>query len=154
MSQPIISAFYDAFSQHDAKAMNDLYHEDILFNDPVFKELDHRQVTGMWHMLIARSKGELDITFHSVISDAHEAHCIWEANYFFSKTKRPVHNIIHSQMEMKDGKIIRHTDTFDLWRWCRMALGLPGALLGWTPMLQQKVRKTAAQSLEDFLQET
>ena len=47
--------------------------------------------------------------------------------------------------------IIEHRDDFDLWAWTRMALGLPGVLLGWTPIIQGKVRKTAGAGLDAYM---
>ena len=41
----------------------------------------------------------------------------------------------------EDGLIIDHRDSFDFWKWTRMALGVPGTLLGWSPIVQGKVRK-------------
>ncbi|MDB5894551.1 MAG: snoaL-like protein, partial [Rhodoferax sp.] len=35
--------------------------------------------------------------------------------------------------------------------WSRQALGAPGMLLGWTPMLRNKVRAQAAANLRKFL---
>ena len=49
------------------------------------------------------------------------------------------------------GLIIKHRDRFDFWTWSRQALGTPGLLLGWTPMLRKKVRATAAGNLAKFL---
>ena len=50
----------------------------------------------------------------------------------------------------QDGKIIRHRDRFDFWRWSRMALGPAGLILGWSPMLKNKVRRQAAKSLARY----
>lgn len=38
----------------------------------------------------------------------------------------------------------------DMWRWSRMALGAPGWLLGWSPMLVNRVRGQAARGLQSF----
>ena len=152
MSKETMQKFYDAFKAHDASTMASLYHQDAIFNDPVFKNLNQAETQGMWQMLIERSNGNLEIEYHSLLSDNEMAQCTWEATYQFSKTKREVHNIIHASMEFKDGLIIRHTDHFDLWKWSKMALGTSGALLGWTPMIKNKIRKMAMSSLETYLQ--
>ncbi|MFM7850832.1 MAG: hypothetical protein ACKO96_02715, partial [Flammeovirgaceae bacterium] len=55
-------------------------------------------------------------------------------------------------LALKDGLIYRHTDTFDFWRWSRMALGTPGKLLGWSTFLQNKVKATAMGSLKKFIE--
>lgn len=146
-----MQSFYEAFQKGDANAMGQLYHEQTTFSDPAFRNLDQAKVKGMWEMLIERSKGQLEVEFHSLVGDDKVAQCTWEAKYKFSQTGRDVHNIIHSTMEFQDGQIIKHTDQFNFWRWCRMALGIPGILLGWTPMVQNRVRKMANKSLADYM---
>ncbi len=151
MSKEIMKTFYESFQKHDATAMASLYHPDAKFSDPAFANLNQREVGGMWKMLIERSGGELEIEFHSLIGDHEVAQCTWEAKYKFSKTKREVHNIIHATMKFKDGFIVHHIDDFNFWRWSRMALGLSGTLLGWTPLLRKKVQKMAMSSLQNYL---
>jgi ketosteroid isomerase-like protein len=151
MSKETMERFYTAFKNGEAKTMGDCYHDDVEFNDPVFHHLNAKQVRAMWTMLIERSKGKLEIDFHSIIADDKMGQGTWEAKYEFSKTKNQVHNIIHTTMEFKDGLIIKHTDKFNFWRWSSMALGTPGKLLGWTPFLKTKVSKTAMKSLVDYM---
>lgn len=153
MSKDTLDKFYTAFQAHDAKKMAECYHKEVIFNDPVFQNLNYEEVTAMWAMLIERSKGRLEIMFDSVVGDDEMAQCIWEADYEFSKTGNPVHNIIHATMEFKEGLIIRHTDVFDFWRWSKMALGLTGVLLGWSPMIKNRVKKIARMSLDKYLKE-
>ena len=153
MSKRTLEKFYTAFRQLDAKTMAECYHQEVIFNDPAFQDLNHAEVTAMWAMLIERSSGKLEITFDSVVGDDELANCIWEAHYEFSKTGNPVHNVIHASMEFKDGLIIKHDDHFNFWRWSKMALGLPGVLLGWTPLLKNKVRKMARGSLDKYMKE-
>ena len=54
-------------------------------------------------------------------------------------------------MRFRDGKIIEHTDDFDLWKWSRQALGIKGWLLGWSEFVQKKIRNSAQDSLLAFL---
>ena len=71
--------------------------------------------------------------------------------YTFSATKRRVHNIIDATFRFKDGKIISHTDRFDIWRWSRAALGPVMAVIGWLPPVQKGIQKKARKGLEDFI---
>jgi len=151
MNKELITSFYEAFQRLDGKAMADHYHELAYFSDPVFKNLSTEEAGAMWQMLIDRSKGELDIQFHSVEETEDTATCIWEARYAFSQTKRRVHNVIKSKMTFEEGKIILHEDQFDFWKWSRMALGISGVLLGWTPFLKDKVRAMARNGLNDYM---
>lgn len=151
MSKQTLETFYNAFKEGDAQKMAACYHDDAVFSDPAFQNLDSDQVKAMWAMLIERSKGNLAIDFHSVIADDTIGQCTWEATYPFSKTGNKVHNIIHATMEFKDGLIVKHTDEFNFWRWSSMALGTPGKLLGWTPFLKNKVSKMAMGNLKDYM---
>jgi hypothetical protein len=39
-----------------------------------------------------------------------------------------------------------------MWNWARQALGLPGLMLGWSPWLRSKVRISAAQQLQRYVE--
>ena len=151
MSQHIelVKQFYTAFQHKDAATMASLYHPDASFQDEVFT-LKGEDIGHMWTMLCARGK-DMTMTFRDVTSSApNQVTCHWEPIYTFSGTGRKVHNRIDTVMEFKDGKIWKQRDTFNFWSWASQALGLPGMLLGWTPFLKAKVKKTANQSLSDF----
>ncbi|MGH8442926.1 MAG: nuclear transport factor 2 family protein [Nevskiaceae bacterium] len=149
-NEETIRRFYSAFQQRDAATMAACYAPDVQFSDPVFTDLRGERAGAMWKMLCERGK-DLKIEFRDVRADATTGSAHWEAWYTFSASGRKVHNIIDATFEFRDGKIVRHTDRFDLHRWAGLALGLPGKLLGWSPLLQNKVRAMAAKGLEDYL---
>lgn len=146
----VIKNFYQAFQNKDWEAMQKCYHHEVHFSDPVFPHLHGQQAKAMWHMLVAAST-DLKITFSNVTAHNDRGSCHWEAEYTFSKTGRLVHNAIKAEFEFKDGRIIRHTDSFDLWKWSKMALGISGILLGWSPFMKQKIRTMAGQNLHNFI---
>ena len=150
MNEDLIRKFYSCFQQKDWQGMQACYHNKIIFSDPVFQNLKGKHAGAMWHMLVSAGKDSI-IKFKDVKADANKVSTDWDAWYTFSRSGNKVHNIIHAEFEFMDGKIIRHSDSFDLTRWAGMALGLPGKLLGWTPFLQSKIRKTALHSLEKFI---
>ncbi len=47
----LIIKFYTAFQQRDYKTMQDCYHEEAVFLDPVFEDLNATEVKYMWEML-------------------------------------------------------------------------------------------------------
>lgn len=147
----VITSFYASFAKHDYEGMAACYHDEVEFNDPVFGTLKGIQAKAMWQMLLERSKGNLKIVFSDVKASGSTGSAHWEAFYPFSKTGRNVHNIIDATFEFKDGKIIKHRDHFNLYRWARQAFGVTGTLLGFTPLFQNKVRTTAKQSLQSYL---
>jgi len=149
-NQTLIETFYTAFQQRDHASMIACYHSDIHFSDPVFTNLQGNRAKAMWHMLCERGT-DLQVTFSDVVVNGRSATAHWEATYTFSSSKRPVHNIIDAAFQIQDDLIINHQDSFDLWRWTRMALGPTGTFMGWTPMVQKKVRETAVSNLNKFI---
>lgn len=148
----LIHRFYDSFAALDAAGMQACYHPDVVFSDPAFGELRGRRAGAMWAMLCGRAK-DLRVTASDVQADDQRGRAHWEAHYTFGQTGRPVHNRIDAEFEFRDGLIIRHTDTFDFYAWARQALGPAGLLLGWTPILRNKVRQTALAGLDKYMRE-
>jgi ketosteroid isomerase-like protein len=145
----LVETFYQAFQQKDYKTMTDCYHPDVYFRDEAF-ELTGKAVGAMWHMLCERGadmKMNYSVKEENDVVTAH-----WEPTYTFSQTGRFVHNIVDAQFEFKDGKIIKHIDQFNFWRWSRQALGFTGTVLGWAPILRKKVNAMASISLSKFIE--
>jgi len=146
----VIEKFYKAFQKRDAAAMNSCYARDVDFSDAVFIGLKGDQARGMWTMLCERGK-DLKLEFSGVTADDKAGKAHWEAWYTFSGTGRAVHNVIDATFEFENGLIRRHTDLFDLHRWAGQALGLPGKLLGWAPLMQNAIRAKARAALDQYL---
>ena len=146
----LIERFYAAFARRDAPAMAACYATDAHFTDPVF-DLTGAKVGAMWTMLCERGK-DLRLDWRDVRADAAAGSAHWEPRYTFSATGRPVHNVIDSAFTFQAGRIATHVDTFDLWRWSRMALGAKGALLGWTPFMRNAIRAQARRGLAAWME--
>lgn len=149
-----IARFYAAFAALDGAAMAACYANDVRFEDPVFQLKGKDEVMSMWAMLGAATRaGSMDVwklQWRDVQADSDSGRAHWEAHYRFSATGRLVHNRIDADFRFRDGLIVGHVDHFDFWGWARQALGAPGLLLGWTPMLHNKVRAQAATKLALF----
>jgi ketosteroid isomerase-like protein len=150
-NEETINKFYSAFQRRDHAGMAACYHPDVEFSDMVFLNLKGTRACAMWQMLCERGK-DLAITFSDVRADDRSGQAHWEADYTFSVTGRKVHNVIDARFQFQDGKIIKHQDSFDLWKWASMALGAKGLVLGWLPPVQNSIRKQASDNLEKFLQ--
>ena len=150
-NERVIQRFYSAFQQLDASTMNSCYATGAVFSDPVFGLLEGSEITSMWEMLCNNAKG-FSLEFSDIqLLDEEYATCQWVARYTFSKTGRRVTNHVKAYMRIQNGKITEHTDKFDLWKWSRQALGLPGVLLGWSGFIKNKVHRTARKNLEKFM---
>ena len=150
-NEQLIAKFYAAFQKLDYKTMQTCYHDDAVFNDPVFGLMDADALRAMWEMLCKNAK-DFSLQFSDVVSEDEYGTCKWTATYTFSKTGRKVENKIKAYMKFADGKIIEHSDAFVMYRWNQQAFGLKGWLLGWTTFFQKRLRKQARKNLEAFMQ--
>jgi hypothetical protein len=148
--QALVERFYSAFAARDHATMAAAYHREAHFSDPVFPDLRGWRIGAMWHMLCERG-ADLEIIFGGAELDGERVRARWDARYTFSATGRRVHNIIAARFLFRDQLIAEHVDEFDFPRWARQALGPTGLLLGWTPMVKNKVRRTAAKNLDAFI---
>ena len=150
VAQALIENFYSAFARGDAQAMAACYHPEAKFHDPIFGSLHGAEIGHMWQMLLTLSKGQLKLHFQ--VNDAHlglvRAH--WEADYTFSATGFPVHNVIESEFELREGLIYRQRDHFDLHRWSSQALGTPGFLFGGLPLFQNLLQRQVRTRLQSW----
>jgi len=147
--EDVINAFYEAFKAKDGDKMASFYHEEIEFTDPAFGTLKGERAKNMWRMLTQNARDlEVETSNISCSEDKGTAH--WEAKYTFSQSGRSVHNKIDAQFEFKDGKIIRHIDTFNLHKWAKQALGFKGWLIGGTSFFKKKLNAQTNRLLDKF----
>ena len=148
-NEELINRFYSAFQRQDAETMASCYADEVRFSDPVFTDLQGKNAADMWRMLTSRAQN-FSLTFDGVRADDKQGQAHWIATYTFSQTGRKVINDIHANFTFSNGKIVRHQDHFDLWKWSRQALGTKGLLLGWTPLVKNAIRAQAAKGLAIF----
>lgn len=146
----LIDRFYAAFARRDGAAMAACYSSDARFSDPVFPGLRGEEPGAMWRMLTGRSKDlSIELVEREAGEDAGSAR--WVARYTFTPTGRKVVNDVRASFRFADGLIVEHVDSFDFWRWARQALGPAGLLIGWTPLLRNRVRGQARAGLGEFM---
>jgi ketosteroid isomerase-like protein len=146
--QQLITTFYEAFANQDAEGMIACYADDIAFQDPAFGRLHGEDAKDMWRMLLSKKDAAPEVRLVDVSDDGTSAD--WWARYNYGPKRRPVINEISASFVIKNGKITEHTDYFDLWKWSRQALGLPGLLMGWSPFMRSKVQETTREMLGRF----
>jgi uncharacterized protein len=149
-NRELIRTLYAALDRADGDAMAACYAPGTRFSDAAFGELRGEQVGGMWRMLASRST-DLDVNLAEHDADDESGSAHWIARYTFTRTGRPVTNDVEARFRFEDGLIAEHHDSFSFHSWSRQALGVPGLLLGWTPLLRSAVQRRACGELEEFL---
>ncbi|AGY41249.1 Ketosteroid isomerase-related protein [Mesoplasma florum W37] len=89
----ILKDFYDAFTKGDFKKMNSLYDKSIVFNDPIFKDLNHKQVTTMWKSLLSNKKESKFEVSYEFLNENDYLFVRWTATYLFGQKRRKVINV-------------------------------------------------------------
>ncbi|MFK7922422.1 MAG: nuclear transport factor 2 family protein [Bacteroidia bacterium] len=151
--EDLIKTFYTAFTKRDAKTMAACYHDEAVFHDDAFGELQANEVRKMWEMLLKNGK-DLYVEFSDVKANDNNGSAHWEAKYSFGPSGRKVHNIVEASFVFKDGKIYRHIDRFPMRKWATQAMGWKGWLLGGTNFFKNKVQKQTAQQLKSYMEKT
>lgn len=151
--EQLIETFYHSFANKDAETMISCYHDDIVFEDPAFGVLKGDDAKNMWRMLIARGSASTIIKHENAHTDENEGFANWTAEYEYGPKKRKVINHITAHFIFKEGKIIQHTDQFDLWKWTQQALGFSGYLLGWSAFMKKSIQKKTNGLLKKFSEE-
>lgn len=145
--------FYGALTNHNSSEMIKLYHDDVIFTDPAFGMLQGIRAKKMWEMLLANSKSDLNIQYEILDSSNEQATVSWIAKYKFGPQRRLVENHVIASLKIKQGKIVEHHDTFNMWKWSSQALGLSGRLLGWTGFMKKKVQLKTNRALDKYMKE-
>jgi ketosteroid isomerase-like protein len=149
-NEELINKFYSAFQTKDSKTMNECYADEIEFTDPVFIGLKGMAAKAMWSMLCEKAVN-FSLTYSNVKANETSGSADWIATYDFSKTGRKIENHIHAEFQFANGKIVKHTDKFNLWKWAGMALGITGYLSGFLPAVQNKIRTEANTGLQMYM---
>ena len=148
--QLLIEKFFSCMRERDYRGMAQCYHPDVRFSDPLFPELQGREVAALWHMLCFQMR-DLEINVKFVKSPERKVYCRWEAFYTPPGSTRRVHHVVDSEFEFREGRIYRHRDRFDFKLWSKQALGWLGTWLGWASLTQSVVQNRSVSKLKDFI---
>ena len=140
-TRALLTRFYDALSRRDGETMAAAYSPDAVFEDEVYR-LKGADVGKMWKGLMSRAK-TLTVSYTIARAAAGSGTVEWTARYVFPGGG-PVVNVILSELELADGKIVRQRDRFDFPRWAAQALGWKGKLLGRFEWFRRAVSREVA----------
>ncbi len=144
----VVTAFYEAFSRRDFLGMACSYAPEIEFTDSIFGTLRGKRALAMWAMLTSGAT-DLVVRYSNVGAEGDSAHAHWDAEYTFSFLflDNHVENRIDATFTLRDGKIVRHQDVFDLARWMSMALTPFDGVVS-----ESTIKETVQKKLDEFIQ--
>lgn len=139
-----LERFYDALARKDAATMAAMYATDASFEDPVFR-LRGPEIGRMWTSLLGRAR-DFSVAYTIAQAGPDRGSVEWTARYLFGG-RRPVVNVILSELRFVDGRIVEQHDRFDFARWAAQALGTAGKLLGRFDWFRRSVGRKAKKGL-------
>ena len=139
-TKALMVRFYDALARRDGDAMAALYAPNARFEDEVYR-LEGPDVGKMWTGLLSRAK-TLSVSYTIARAGSGTGTVELTARYLYGG--RSVVNVIRSELELEDGRIVRQRDRFDFPRWAAQALGIPGRLFGRFEWFRRAVSRRAA----------
>lgn len=146
-NRAVVDDFYRAFERKDGAAMTAAYAPSASFSDPVFPSLKNGEPGAMWRMLCKSE--DLKLRHEIVKADGDTVVARWVANYTFAG--RDIENHVTATIKLKDGKIVSHTDQFDMSRWLEQAYGMATYLPFAEHILGGVTRHVAKNRLESFI---
>ena len=117
----------------------------------MFGELNGDSVKKMWEMLLSNKDAQFKLTFSDIHEKNNFVYAKWQASYYYGPHKRFVVNSVNAKFKFSENKIILHEDQFNLWKWSKQAIGLPGVILGWSNFFKSKLQTEANKKLNKFI---
>jgi len=115
-----LTELYASLDGKDHQRMAACYAPDAMFEDIAFHLEGRKQIHAMWHMI---AETDLRASFEIIKVDEQSGTVRLIDNYTFRDTGRKVHNVISSQLRLRDGLIIEHRDSCNALNWGIQALG-------------------------------
>lgn len=150
-NEQLIHRFYESFQKRDYKGMQECYHEEAVFNDEAFSNLNSKEVKAMWEMFCSNPANEMEVAYSNIVAKGDTVSANWNARYLFTLTGRRVHNHIEASFTFKDSKILTHTDRFNFPKWAQMVFGLKGLLIAYVSPVRNTFKKKVRATLDKFM---
>ncbi|RKR82268.1 SnoaL-like protein [Mucilaginibacter gracilis] len=150
-NEKLILDFYDNLRKGDVKKIGNFYAKNATFRDPIFISLNASQASAMWAMVVKEKDFQIDIKKIDISDRFLTADCtlIWTC-----ENGKKVLNDITSRFAFNtDGKILLHSNHFDVYKLVKQTTGTIGVLFGWTKVLRNRTRRLAAEKLNYFMKE-
>lgn len=143
----VVDRFFEALRRADVSVIDNCYHPQISYSDPLFEDLRGTRVALRWRMLLTQATS-FSLEHSLVFADERKAQVQWTANYLLNG--RSVRIPMLSTLAIWDDLIVRQVDEYDLWKYCRQTHGLTGTLLGGLQFFQKIIKRRARNELERF----
>lgn len=153
-----VERFFRSYLKHDFHGMHACLDDAVHFSDYAFDDIQGAQVRAMWQWFCTRIP-PIDMRGYKVLrEEGDKVFARYRVQYLYRADEeaepRPVDYVIGSTFTLAGGKIIDQKDWFyaiSEFQFAKMLVGLPKALLAYTPLFKRGVRKRMAAKLAEFM---
>jgi limonene-1,2-epoxide hydrolase len=126
------TAFYQDLNRESVKNLNDVYHDDICFDDPVGSHSGLQTVKDYFDGLLTNTLG-CRFNISNVIKEDNQAFIVWTMHYEHPKLKGGKTLTVNgtSYIKIQDEKVIYQRDYFDLGEMLYENVPLIGRIILW-----------------------
>lgn len=106
---------YIQLTKHNLSDLEDLYHADVIFEDPAHKVIGWHNLHDYFTRLF-QAVNECDFEVHDTLSDHNKAYIQWTMTFSHPRIAGGSPRIVQgcSRLEYKDDRVIYHRDYFDM----------------------------------------
>ncbi len=147
----VAQRFYEAFTVRDHYTMGLLYAEHATFSDPVFQLLNAKGTRLMWQMLLSRAEDDFGIEYrHSrrrTFTCTCQLGCAVHVLRHRTAGEEPCddRDAAGRRQDRAAGRHVQPVALVFASAWAQKA-----RLLGWTPIVRNKIRAQASAALRDY----
>lgn len=148
-NEKLIQCYLQALQQQDLPTMQMCYHKSITYEDDLFRELKKGDVPAMWEMRFAENP-VWEVEFKDIQASNDWGRVHWTLTYGHTKNGKPKRRHIVARFTFYEGKILYHSDAFNLYNWVKENQGAWWRFLIWFSPLQYFLRAGAHRKLQRF----
>lgn len=148
-NEDLIHRFFRAMQKHDLSSALLCYHNDITYEDDLFRELKQNDVVKMWEMRMAENP-DWEIEYRDVEASAVWGRAYWTLVYGKTKSGKRKRRHIVARFTFLDEKILYHSDAFNLYNWVTENRGAWWRVLVWFSPFRYFLRAGAHRKLQQF----
>jgi hypothetical protein len=153
-----VETFFRSYLKRDFVGMQACLDEAVRFSDYAFEDIQGSQVRAMWQWYCTRMPPIAMMGYKILREEGDQVIARYRIRYFFQLDEksqpRTMDYVIGSTFTLAGGKILEQKDWFyDLseFEFAKRLVGLPKALLAYTPVLRKLIGKKMAERLADFM---
>lgn len=151
-NEKLIHCYLRALRERDLQTMQMCYHGSITYEDDLFRELRKEEVGAMWEMRFGENP-VWEVEYREVEASNVWGRAYWTLTYGHSKSGKPRRRHIVARFTFYEGKILYHSDAFNLYNWVKETQGAWWRFLVWFSPFRYFLRAGAHRRLKRF-QET